>query len=262
MKTALRDRVENVDRGPHGFTCRLYVYRNEPATAERLAAGEVTRAVAVAALESQAHIVGFSSEPDGTGQWVVHFMHADDAAKYPHGSQVLFHYRKEQKIGGGDLVAITPNVPRFAVAAIDDTSTAAFNDVGRKSEVASVLLSAAKHLRERFSEDAFPLVDTNGNRVGQFTWANEEATDIAPEGQVRVQVDMRLIPATFVDHALASVIEQASKRVVDPDFETGAELKLSSGQVVGTIIADDPRMLVQEICCDECVVNESSNPEV
>jgi hypothetical protein len=85
----------------------MVVYRNDKGTREVLEAGGVTRAYAQAVLELEAHLVGFSTNPNGTGAWVVLPMHADDAAFYPLGTEVVFHDKKTEEIGFGDLVAVT-----------------------------------------------------------------------------------------------------------------------------------------------------------
>jgi len=95
------------DLGARGRTEEMYVYRNDPPTPEVLAESGVTHAYAQAAMNLNAHLVGFSSNPDGTGMWQVMPLAAEEAANYEVGDKVAFHYRRDfEGPGWPDLVAI------------------------------------------------------------------------------------------------------------------------------------------------------------
>lgn len=106
-KIAFLDAGEAVDVGPHGYSQRLVVYRNDPADAHHLEEAKVTRGYAELALSAPHHLVGVSSNPDGTGAWQVLLIETEVAARYPIGTEVTMHYRKDKEIGFGSLVAIT-----------------------------------------------------------------------------------------------------------------------------------------------------------
>jgi len=101
---------DDVDRGEHGYTKSMFVYRIDPADNENLTAGGATRAYAEFALSKPHRLVGFSSERDGTGAWQVLLLDEDTAVRYEVGQEVIFHFRKVKEIGFGDLVAISSDV--------------------------------------------------------------------------------------------------------------------------------------------------------
>lgn len=97
----------DIDVGPHGYRMLMQIYRNEKATKESLEEAQVTHAYGALALAVQAHLVGFSSLPEGRGEWQVIPMSETYALRYPIGSTVVFHWRKDKPIGFGQLVAIS-----------------------------------------------------------------------------------------------------------------------------------------------------------
>lgn len=96
-----------IDVGPNGYQLLMTVYRNDKATRENLEAAQVSHAYGALALAVGAHLVGFSSLPDGRGEWQVIPMSATYAERYPVGSTVVFHWRKDKEIGFGRHVAIS-----------------------------------------------------------------------------------------------------------------------------------------------------------
>lgn len=98
------------DRGEHGYTKSMFVYRNDPADNKNLTTGGATRAYAEFALSKPHRLVGFSSEPDGTGMCQVLLLDEDTAARYEVGQGVNSHFRRIKEIGFGDLVAISSDV--------------------------------------------------------------------------------------------------------------------------------------------------------
>lgn len=104
---AFLDAGDLVDVGPHGYVTNQVVYRNDPADEATLQGSGVTRAYGDFALSAPHFLVGFSSNPDGTGAWQVLLLDAEKAARYPVGTEVAMHFRKTKEIGFGTLVAIT-----------------------------------------------------------------------------------------------------------------------------------------------------------
>lgn len=101
------DAGAEVDVGPHGYSSRMVVYRNDLADEKALTEAGVSHAYAEFALSAPHFFVGFSSDPDGAGAWQVLLLDADQAARYPVGAETEFHFRKTREIGFGTLVAIT-----------------------------------------------------------------------------------------------------------------------------------------------------------
>jgi hypothetical protein len=69
----------------------------------------------------------------------------------------------------------------LVVLTIDDTSTAAFEDIGRNEEAARIVRDAAAIIEEGWDGKPFDLQDTNGNRVGTFEAVEVAAIGALPE---------------------------------------------------------------------------------
>ena len=130
--------------------------------------------------------------------------------------------------------------PAIAVLSLEDTTTAAFEDLGRNAEVAQVLAGAARELQAGAS-GPFALHDTNGNQVGHF--GIESAAPQAPpaDGAVRLALDLNQ-PAFGADReaVLAQAILRAADQVASAAGDTSFTVKADNGQVLGEMVMQRP----------------------
>lgn len=77
-----------------------------------------------------------------------------------------------------------PPVPAFSVLIIENTSTAAFEDLGRNEEAAQIVLRAAATIEQGWNGE-FDLRDTNGNAVGTFLEV-ARLPNPPPEGAIQI----------------------------------------------------------------------------
>ena len=116
----------------------------------------------------------------------------------------------------------------FVVLTIKDTSTAAFEDIGRNQEAARIVRDAAAIIEEEWDGKPFDLQDTNGNKVGQF-----EAVEVAAIGALPKLQDggIRLVMAK--NKNLVSVMKLVATKL-QTMVKAGTE---RIKDAVGTVIA-------------------------
>ena len=116
----------------------------------------------------------------------------------------------------------------FVVLTINDTSTAAFEDIGRTQEAARIVRDAAAIIEEEWDGKPFDLQDTNGNKVGQF-----EAVEVAAIGALPKLQDggIRLVMAK--NKNLVSVMKLVATKL-QTMVKAGTE---RIKDAVGTVIA-------------------------
>lgn len=138
------------------------------------------------------------------------------------------------------LAAAAAAPAAIAVLSLEDTSTAAFEDLGRNAEVAQVLAGAAQQLRAGVP-GPFALHDTNGNPVGRFDIVAAVPDAPPADGAVRLALDLGQ-PAFGADRdgALARVILQAAAQVAAAPGDTSFTVKADDGQALGVLVMRDP----------------------
>ena len=96
------------------------------------------------------------------------------------------------KEGGEPALPVPSQAPTAAhslvVLTIDDTSTAAFEDIGRTQEAARIVRDAAASIAQGWNGKAFDLEDTNGNKVGTFEAVEGDTRPYLPEGGIRLEM--------------------------------------------------------------------------
>jgi hypothetical protein len=134
------------------------------------------------------------------------------------------------------LTVATPAPALVAVLSLDNTRTAAFEDLGRNTEVAQVLTEAALKIRAG-DPGPFPLHDTNGNAVGRFAIVTDAPTAPPPDGAVRLALDLNQpIFGGDREHRLAQTILQAAEQVAASGNDVSFALKSPDGQVLGDMV--------------------------
>lgn len=140
----------------------------------------------------------------------------------------------------------TPTPARgFAVLSIDDTTTAAFADIGRNTEVCRVMMSAAETIQCEGLR-SFPLHDTNGNAVGTFETVSNQMASMqrVEDGRVRLELDLSS-PALLhsPEQKIPKIINDAAINV----SRGGENLEFSvfspSGEVLGEFAMNQPSRL-------------------
>lgn len=130
--------------------------------------------------------------------------------------------------------------PAIALLSLDDTTTAAFEDLGRNAEVAQVLAGAAREL-EAGAAGRFALHDTNGNPVGHFDIVPAAPEAPPADGAVRLALDLNQ-PAFGADRdaALAQAILRVADQVAGAAGDTSFTVKADNGQVLGEMVMQRP----------------------
>lgn len=139
----------------------------------------------------------------------------------------------------GRQAAFEENLPAHAILRIDTTS-AAFEDIGRNVEMARILGVAAEQVKSGAS--SFAVADTNGNKVARFelvaTVPDESPSHgAAPNGRVRLQVDLAGLPMGRLADTLAPVLEQAQEKVLAA--EGSFMLTNADGAFIGAVVIND-----------------------
>lgn len=80
-----------------------------------------------------------------------------------------------------------------AVLSIADTSTAAFEDIGRTQEAARIVREAAASIAQGWNGKAFDLRDTNGNQVGKFEAVEDRLAGELEDGEIRLTIAANML---------------------------------------------------------------------
>lgn len=130
------------------------------------------------------------------------------------------------------------NLPTHAILRIDTTS-AAFEDVGRNVEMARILGEVAD--RVKGGGESFAVADMNGNKVARFELAtavpDESPSSAAPDGRVRLQVDLAGLPMGRLADNLWPVLKQAQEKALAA--EGSFTLTNADGVIVGAVGIND-----------------------
>lgn len=136
--------------------------------------------------------------------------------------------------------ALSPLVPRlaaeYAVLSIDDSATAAFEDIGRNREIALILKEAA--VKVAAGETGFVLHDTNGNAVGRFELGAkpDSISNNSRSGQVRLSFTLdhsALVHGRSA--ALSAVIGEVALRVEEAGASAHLPLAAIEPGVAGVL---------------------------
>ena len=121
-------------------------------------------------------------------------------------------------------------LPHYVVLTIEDTTTAAFADLGRPHEVSRLLAGAAARVRACATSEEFDLTDTNGNVVGSLRYFDDlfweaDVYSADASGRVRFQVD--LSDMAFEQNGselLATMLSSVSELVANSDGQMSIAL--------------------------------------
>lgn len=139
------------------------------------------------------------------------------------------------------LALETPKAGPFAVLHLNDTSTAAFEDLGWQVAISSVLVDAADKLQNGM-KPPFPLQDTNGNDIGTLDVSNHAAAGkFDVDGKVRIEVDMS--HSTFAadpNGQLAHCVMQAADHIDQHGADANFVITVPGGDIVGKVEMNKP----------------------
>ncbi|NTF17628.1 hypothetical protein G6L37_04395 [Agrobacterium rubi] len=100
------DPGEEIDLGEFGYSDAMIVLEVHPVTSEWLESNRAPRTQAQALLDSGAWHVHCAESEDGTGLANDFYLHEDDAAHFAVGDKVMYHYKRDQVPGFGQLAFI------------------------------------------------------------------------------------------------------------------------------------------------------------
>lgn len=118
----------------------------------------------------------------------------------------------------------------LAVITIFDVNTAAFNDIGKKEELARIFSDAGKTVDKGWDGITIILNDTNGNAVGQIEGADQEQESDAWIGEIRVVV--------YADAHLAEYMKSTAAMMKECDIGF-APLHDTNGRIIGSLCVRD-----------------------
>lgn len=113
------------------------------------------------------------------------------------------------------------SISGWAIVTLDNTQTAAFDDLGRGKEISRILAETADRVRTHGIGAGWKLRDTNGQPVGRIEIVKEKPAqlfEIACGANGRVRLEFPLSHPAFQDDArrhvqLASCINQAASKI-------------------------------------------------
>lgn len=128
-----------------------------------------------------------------------------------------------------------PDVDGYLVLSIENTSNAAFVDMGPEVEIGRIVGAAAEELLKRGSvpdSDGFRLRDVNGNKVGEAAFSAAAPAGEVASGTVRLSVRVAGsgLDGEIVD-GLASTLREAARKI--EDGERVFALRDGNGNLVG-----------------------------
>lgn len=144
-------------------------------------------------------------------------------------------YQDQKKEGWNPALFAPPGKAQTLVVLAIDTSTAAFEDIGRNDEAARIVRDAAAIIEEGWDGKPFDLQDTNGNKVGQFEAVEVAAIGALPELPVG---GIRLVMAK--NENLVSVMKLVATKI-QMMVKNGTErIRDAVGNVIGQLTVRSP----------------------
>jgi hypothetical protein len=136
------------------------------------------------------------------------------------------------------VAPVVPNPPPkpakgYAVLTIDKTDTAAFEDIGRNTEVCRVMLSAVESIQCHGLHD-FALKDTNGNKVGQFAVVDQANIGAAPDANGGVRMAVKL-GTPLIEQQMTKIITATALQVSRGDDCMTIPVLCPAGEAIGEL---------------------------
>lgn len=128
---------------------------------------------------------------------------------------------------------------RYLFITLDNTQTAAFEDLGHNVEVKRILVETAHRIAVDGVGEGFALTDLNGNEVGRMQWYSDSMIEPLelPPGGVRVGLDMHA-PAITMGHdegmEVCAALLTASSKIGEVGTGTHSLLRNERG-VIGAL---------------------------
>jgi hypothetical protein len=135
-----------------------------------------------------------------------------------------------------------------AVLSITDTSTAAFEDIGRNQEAARIVRDAAASIAQGWNGNAFDLKDTNGNTVGTFEAVEGQSTREIAQGEIRLTIAANLRAENLMK-AVADKLKTLGGEGVEMFRDTKGNV-IASITVMPALPRTEPKNQLTEAECD------------